>query len=120
MNANPYFVHLRVMEPDGNGGKKQCSDWAATVAINLCHEDVVAGVALCSPKDQFSRKRGREIAQGRLASGDGIVLEKLAPAMQKHEDFMKAARLAVSVFASNKIKDINDFEHIVRDLVLNQ
>jgi hypothetical protein len=56
-----YFIHIR------NYG-----DGALTAAIRLCqdsNDSVDVAVAFCSPKDQFSRKKGRLIAEGRLRSG---------------------------------------------------
>ena len=53
-----YYEHI----PLGGG--------RATVAIRLVDESTVnVGLALCSPKDQFSRRRGRIIAGGRLNKG---------------------------------------------------
>lgn len=39
-----------------------------TAAIERQPDCTLVGVALCSPKDKFSKKRGREIADGRLHS----------------------------------------------------
>lgn len=49
-----------------NGGR-------ASIAVEYIRETglVVYGVAWCSPKDQFNRKKGRMIAEGRLESGKG-------------------------------------------------
>lgn len=48
------FAHLRV----GPG--------AATLAARLAFGRVTVAAALCSPRDQYSRKLGRTIASGRL------------------------------------------------------
>lgn len=45
----------------------------ATIAVEVIRETgmVMYGVAWCSPKDQFSKKKGRLIADGRLDAGKG-------------------------------------------------
>ena len=45
----------------------------ASIAVEVDKETsiVMYGVAWCSPKDQFNRKKGRMIAEGRLMSGKG-------------------------------------------------
>ena len=42
----------------------------ATAAIDISNlENIRVAFAFCSPKDQFSRKKGRLIAEGRLRAG---------------------------------------------------
>ena len=47
-----------------------------TVAIGVDLGDGTRklGLAFCSPNDQFSRKRGRLIAEGRMASANSLLL----------------------------------------------
>lgn len=52
------FEHLRV----GHGGATLAVMWDAGRTL------AKVGVAFCSPKDQYSKKRGRAIAFGRLAT----------------------------------------------------
>ena len=44
----------------------------ATLAIRVKGEQVEVGVSFCSPKDQFSKSRGRMLAEGRLNSKRGF------------------------------------------------
>ena len=70
----PFFVHFRRMAPDGNGGRRQVSRYAATVCIAPREggdgSEYHAGVALCSPKDHFCRRTGRLISSGRARNGE--------------------------------------------------
>lgn len=63
MNTNnienkAHFTHLR------NVGKGKKENY--TIAFQFRGEDVHVGVAKCSRRDQFNKKRGRVIAEGRL------------------------------------------------------
>jgi hypothetical protein len=50
----PYYAHIRV----GRGRVTLC-------AIRLSPDRFVSGAAWCNPCDQFSRRKGRLIAEGR-------------------------------------------------------
>lgn len=50
-----------------------------TVVGVIEDREITLGVSVCSPKDHFIRKRGREIAMGRAMKGKGIK-------MYAHED----------------------------------
>ena len=84
----PFFVHFRRMAPDGNGGRRQVSRYAATVCIapreGGSGSEYHAGVALCSPRDHFCRRTGRLISAGRARDGGfpGAVLLELEGAEQ--------------------------------------
>lgn len=45
-----------------------------TAAIRADDKEAEIGLAFCSPEDQFSRKRGRLIAEGRLNVGKSLRL----------------------------------------------
>lgn len=55
------FMHMKV----GEG--------RVTFAIRFCGEDLfLIAAAFCAPGDNFSRKVGRYISEGRLSTGNGI------------------------------------------------
>lgn len=47
----------------------------ATLAIRVKGDDVEVGVSFCSPRDQFSKARGRLLAEGRLNNKRGFYFE---------------------------------------------
>ncbi len=63
---SPAFAHPRaeILYQDHKGIKKMNS--RLTVAYRTVGNDIVYGVAFTSPRDNFSRKIGRAIAEGRL------------------------------------------------------
>lgn len=116
----PFYMHFRRMEPDGNGGKRQASKYAATVCIlpggeieHLCTM-FNTGVAICSKKDQFCRKVGRDIARGRAASGRGLVLEIPSSSIEPTADELRQeAWRCVEVAVANKFDNAVD---VLKDL----
>lgn len=79
---NPiYFNHILIHEPEtvtiqvkddhGNSVLKTVPGpvkHAATVAMKVAGNRIIYGVSFCSEADNFSRKKGRKIAQHRLES----------------------------------------------------
>lgn len=47
----------------------------ATLAIQVEGDNLEIGVAFCSPKDQFSKAKGRMIAEGRLKAKHGFYMK---------------------------------------------
>ena len=56
----------------------------ATLAIRVKGEQVEVGVSFCSPKDQFSKSRGRLLAEGRLNSKRGFYYQ-----FKRNEEHLK-------------------------------
>lgn len=57
-----------------------------TVAYYRRHDNTVAyGAAFCRPEDQFSKKRGREIAIGRLHTHNNILTNPGGSRWEVHE-----------------------------------
>jgi len=73
---------------------------AATVAIDL--EDHVAAISVCSSKDQFCKRTGRENAMKRIGDGIGseghlwIFVPDLAPKNKAYYHFSSALTWLVS------------------------
>jgi len=104
-----FFYHLRKMDTDGNGGYRQVSDWAATVCLLVGDDVFKPGVAVCSPKDQFNKRIGRNIAKGRAQKSETIKLDELAP-----------LRAIAQSVAREYINDSIDNSHrVISDLGLN-
>ena len=69
----------------------------ATVAIRVdedtpSHRVARVGLATCSPKDQFSRKRGRAIAEGRLQARKFFMQLTVADGTNVKQEVAKAIK----------------------------
>lgn len=85
MSNDIYYRHLRVPKVVKKAEKLDGSNEEvvnvpyATIAAKLINEGCIMGASLCSPSDQFSYKRGREISQYRIqAITDGKFPKQLA------------------------------------------
>lgn len=111
----PFFMHFRRMEPDGNGGKRQVSEYAVTVCItpDLCDRCLRAGVAICGPRDHFSRRTGRNIALGRAHKGHGPTVPT---ARLVGLDDARRASLFVAAMAIRDAFRPKDAERVLEDV----
>lgn len=76
------FYHLII---GGHCGEKPVS---VTFAVHETANNIFVAMALCSPKDQFSKKRGRLISYGRLMKSlSGTHLHKYTCMFIKMEGF---------------------------------
>ncbi len=70
------FMHFEL-----NGGR-------VTAAIQVENQIAEVGLAFCSPQDQFARKRGRLIAEGRLNAGKAFCYVPVNPGDRAKEKVM--------------------------------
>ena len=91
MKEKPYFIHIR-----NHTYRQEFGDWfpdgyaptgGATIAVvyNPDLEVHIYAVALCNPKDNYNKKIGRKIAEGRLRTHP-FVLEFCETMSQAEEE----------------------------------
>lgn len=61
------FIHFRVMEDGEYGGSNTPS---ARGGVTICYNPELRriGIAVCSPEDNYCKKIGREISEGRMCN----------------------------------------------------
>jgi hypothetical protein len=65
LDTNVHYMHMEV------------ADGFVTAAIHVdTHDLIYVGLAFCSPRDQFSRAKGRRIAEGRLEKNPAYILRR--------------------------------------------
>ena len=87
---SPRFIYVR--------DKSKLFGPALTIAVDYDEEEacVVYSIAVCSKKDRFSKKIGREVALGRLSGGmsDYLFIDDLDPGYPIGERLYEAMRSA--------------------------
>lgn len=69
----PSIAHLEATVLHSRKGETRVHNLRVSVAYQCVGQEIAYGVAYCSPRDNFSRRLGRTIAQGRLAKTPWIL-----------------------------------------------
>lgn len=86
----------------------------ATIACTTDGNNIQYGYAICSPDDNFSRSRGRELAEQRMKAGFGSI-----PYNNNWFNHFETPEAAMLNFASTMAKSVrNNFEKYRRRLAV--
>lgn len=110
-----YFYHTTKLEVVKNKERS-----AATIAVQKVGDQFKYGIALCSKYDNFSRKKGRELAQQRLEAGFASMktptYKKTEAPTEEQECLTALFNLASSVVVKETKwkKRLEEFNHPVK------
>lgn len=95
-----YYFHTSILEVTKFGIVPGC-----TIAIKKDGNEFKYGVSICSKRDNFSRKLGREVAENRLNQGFGSIIKVPAnfdSLTEQEQCLAQLHNLVVSVVKKNR------------------
>ncbi len=100
MNRTETYEHLFV-----GGGR-------VTLAMMLNDTTIDVGISFCSPKDQFTRSKGRKIAKGRIVAKS---MHTFSLPKKKDSGLLENKDLVVSKFVEMGFDGLGDFPSWVHE-----
>jgi hypothetical protein len=82
---------------------------------NKADRKIKFGVAICGPRDQFSRKTGRTIAEGRADKHPTLVKERTIDIEENKEGYTELSKLGIEV-----LHEVQEDPYIFQELLTEQ
>lgn len=94
-----YYFHTSILEVTKFGIVPAC-----TIAIKKDGNEFKYGISICSKRDNFSRKLGREVAENRMNQGFGLieVPASFASLTEEEQCMAQLLNLVTSVVKKNR------------------